>query len=274
MIPQTLIFALAGVGGLRRLFLSPEDALAVADHAAVLDWEELRATGDVVGTVQREGVALVPSVISEATAAELRAFILEHRGSLSAVLNERAHDDAPATRFDIRLPLEGPVPKALEEVVGSLRSTLEGLVGNGDFFELAAMVSENGASPQTFHSDTVWDDEPCLFTAFVALQDVTREMGPTLFFPRTHTSEEDHDDLDDDREDFFHNRAPTAALLRCTDASLYDGRLVHGAAQNVAGTRVLFYVTFKRPDAEHLGNDDAHSMLPEVRHRRLTLEDI
>lgn len=258
------------------LLMSPEDELAVADHAAVLDWEELRATNDVIGTVQREGVALVPSVMSEATARELRAFVLEQRdlGTLSSVLNERAHDGAPATRFDVRLPLEGPVAKAVNEVVASLRPTFEGLVGNGDFFELAAMVSENGASPQTFHSDTVWDEEPCLFTVFVALQDVTRDMGPTLFFPGTHVSEEDHDDVDDDREDFFKARAPTAALLRCTDASLYDGRLLHGAAANVAGTRVLFYVTFKRPDADHLGNDDAHSMLPAVRERRLTLADI
>ena len=32
-----------------------------------------------------------------------------------------------------------------------------------------------------------WQAVAPLFTAFVALQDVRREMGPTVFLPRTHT---------------------------------------------------------------------------------------
>jgi len=56
------------------------------------------------------------------------------------------------------------------------------------------------------------------------------------------------------------------------DGTLYDGRLLHSGQPNTEGTRVLFYVTFKALDADgDLGNEDAHSIDPELFGRGLTL---
>ena len=54
-------------------------------------------------------------------------------------------------------------------------------------WECAAIVSAPGAAPQILHADATHTPEPLLVTAFVALQDVRREMGPTRFVRGTHT---------------------------------------------------------------------------------------
>lgn len=38
------------------------------------------------------------------------------------------------------------------------------------------------------HSDTQYQKKPALYCAFIALQDVTFEMGGTLFFPKTQNT--------------------------------------------------------------------------------------
>ena len=146
-----------------------------------------------------------------------------------------------------------------------------------ELWELAALVSEPGAGPQATHADTVWDADPCLYTAFVALQDVSETMGPTRFFPGTHGSADAQDIVDDEDEGpgYLGGRESRVALLDAGAAALYDGRLLHCGGPNGGETRVLFYVTFRHPDADadDLGNADAHSMCPDVRRRRLRLGD-
>ena len=45
---------------------------------------------------------------------------------------------------------------------------------------------------------------------------------------------------------------------------------------NAASTRVLFYLTFRHPaaDAADLGNEDAHSILPEFAAMHISLGDL
>lgn len=54
--------------------------------------------------------------------------------------------------------------------------------------ELGVIASHPGAEQQTIHSDVDYDgDARRVYTSFVALQDVTLEMGPTCIWPATHT---------------------------------------------------------------------------------------
>ena len=46
-----------------------------------------------------------------------------------------------------------------------------------------------GSKQQPLHPDTPWTETPPLYAAFIALQDVALEMGPTLYLPGTHTKE-------------------------------------------------------------------------------------
>ena len=103
-------------------------------------------------------------------------------------------------------------------------------------------------------------------------------MGPTLFLPGTHTAAA-HDEFDDDDLGYLDARSAAAsvhqACLDVGDASVYDSRLLHAGggyplpAPTVAPMppRALLYVTFRHPDADAmaLGNEEAHSLRPELR---------
>ena len=98
------------------------------------------------------------------------------------------------------------------------------------------------------------------------MQDVTHDMGPTVYLPRTHNNAVSHDQFQRRRvEDVFAMESPKDALLRTTTAvqavipqgtaTLYDSRILHCGSANRSGTtRALFYVTFKHPDVDFPGN--------------------
>ena len=64
------------------------------------------------------------------------------------------------------------------------------LVGDaGVLQEIACLISEPGSRQQPLHPDTPYTSSPPLYAAFVALQDIDVEMGPTVYLPGTHTRE-------------------------------------------------------------------------------------
>jgi hypothetical protein len=50
-------------------------------------------------------------------------------------------------------------------------------------------MSEPNSQPQVVHPDTPHKEEAILYTCFVALQDISIDMGPTTWLPRTDTQE-------------------------------------------------------------------------------------
>jgi len=178
---------------------------AAAEHESYASrTTALAQTGDAAGAVQSRGVALVADCLPDASVRDaLRRRILERRDAgagLSSVLGATDVDDA-TLRFDIRLPYDDVVSEATASLLrrgAPLADALDALVGpHAQLWECAALISEAGAPPQCVHADTFWDAAPCLFTAFVALQDVTADLGPTLFFPGSHRSADAQDDLED-----------------------------------------------------------------------------
>ena len=55
--------------------------------------------------------------------------------------------------------------------------------------EIACLISEPGSRTQPLHPDTPYTSSPPLYAAFVALQDIDIEMGPTVYLPGTQTRE-------------------------------------------------------------------------------------
>ena len=84
-----------------------------------------------------------------------------------------------------------PMAIALNELFGDngkLRQLYEIIVTKkGILYELAAMVTEPGADRQMIHADMPYQTEPPLYSIFCALQDISLEMGPTVFLPGTNT---------------------------------------------------------------------------------------
>jgi ectoine hydroxylase-related dioxygenase (phytanoyl-CoA dioxygenase family) len=204
----------------------------------------------------------------------------EEHSHFSAVLAPAASEAAIATgdetRWDLRLALTEPVRAALHELLrGPVGVALAGLAGgNAALVELAAVVSAPGSAPQVLHPDAEWSASGLVFTAFVALQDVSASMGPTLFLRETHTQEAHVAHAAGVAGPEGINRAflaaadARAALLRCGEAVVYDRRLLHAGGRNTSAdgeARVLFYVTFARVDVEGADLWNANSLRSEYR---------
>ena len=175
------------------------------------------------------------------------------------------------------------VRRALRELLqegAALGGAFE-LLGGGrgaELWELSAMISSPGAAAQIVHADCDGaPNPPLLHTAFVALQTVTRALGPTRWLPYSHSDSDAHAAVNTHgdvttlvaAED---GSAPLSyvGLLQTGEASLYDGRILHcGGANNATpggeegdGMRVLFYMTFRHADAaDAVANPGARSFL-------------
>jgi ectoine hydroxylase-related dioxygenase (phytanoyl-CoA dioxygenase family) len=90
------------------------------------------------------------------------------------------------------------IHQVLKHVIGQHSTVFLHLAGNdGVLVELSVLLTLPGAAEQKIHSDIahgeLLDDPitsaPGLASVFVALQDVTLDMGPTHVIPYTHTKE-------------------------------------------------------------------------------------
>ena len=130
------------------------------------------------------------------------------------------------------------------------------------------------------HWDTPFQERPPLYTAFVALQRVTREMGATLFLPGTHA-------LDDGTRRGFDagGAAKRAALegarvfdgvLEPGDVTIFDMRVLHCGQPNLADLgdqRFFLNFTFCNPRADCSDLGHAPCIRPGYA-RRMTLADV
>jgi Phytanoyl-CoA dioxygenase (PhyH) len=223
-------------------------------------------------------------------------------------------------RCDLTLPLgPNPVMDALYSVLCQssvlptiLRSAFRSRCDNSDgvdddddpvLYELSTLISDPGSQRQVVHPDNPLlagspasvaaasasngDDSnnnnvPVLLTCFVALQDVTEDMGPTVYLPGTHTTKAhrqffstDDDDGDNNTKDSLLESNPKVlGLLNEGDCSLYDSRVLHCGSANRHPTqsRALLYMSFRNPRVIHPGNPA--SIRPDLAARQLTLSQL
>lgn len=243
--------------------------LGVAEAGA----QPVESPDDPAARVRRLGVAKVPKVLGIQDCLSMIGFIHAEEAScireiqqdhalvmdrFSEVQTPRAREGAPRTRWDMRLPLVPVVFDAVRKILtgsgGALGGAFASLAGGPDaeLWELGVIVSEPGAAPQSVHFDA---PEMCLFSAFVALQDVSPEMGPTMFLQGTNTPAA-HRRFGEDPAGFIKEAQSSAGLLNAGDAVVYDSRVLHCGSENLSQrTRVLLYLTFRHPgrDPKELG---------------------
>ncbi|KAH8043936.1 phytanoyl-CoA dioxygenase [Aureococcus anophagefferens] len=122
------------------------------------------------------------------------------------------------------------------------------------FYDYNALRTERGSPRQPVHWDTPFQERPPLYTAFVALQRVTREMGATLFLPGTHALG------DGTRRGFDAGGAAKRAALEGArvfdgvlepgDVTIFDMRVLHCGQPNLADRgdqRFFLNFTFCNP---------------------------
>ena len=255
---------------LQQLAEEEGDIMATAPRADVktFDASLTRAEPDAVAAVLRdEGFARVSGALSPETAGAMLDFVNDElevkraEAKEDALKADQTFGDVlmRENRYDMMLPLEAaPVKAALAEVLERLAPALEEVLGDdAELFELAALVSDPRSPRQPMHPDTPYreGEGAAILTAFVALQDVTEDMGPTALIPGSITADaherfNSRDDGGRERVALLREAPNHVGSLSVGDVNIIDSRLIHaGGANGSSKRRVLFYVSFRRRGA-------------------------
>lgn len=254
------------------------------DKVVVLQGDLLKHGSVLAKELVREGVVRMDGLLSESATDALREFVDSERRQYTADVEagltqwtDRFSDVVLySNRCNVLLPLHGPPVDALHELIGQgtvLGSLLEEVVGPDALFnELACLISEPGSQQQPIHPDTPWTPRPPLYAAFVALQDVEADMGPTIYFPGTHTKEHYTEFYGGDYEraqyeqatghrtnpvpkEYLRSRPVKLGLLKKGDVVLYNQQTLHAGGANVSPDRIRRQFYFSVRD---LSVDDVH----------------
>jgi ectoine hydroxylase-related dioxygenase (phytanoyl-CoA dioxygenase family) len=131
--------------------------------------------------------------------------------------------------------------------------------------------------------------EPTLLTCFVALQDVSLTMGPTVFLPRTHTAPQhaafadeakpvatasaSSESLDSPKDALLRGTKSVVSTLSKGSCAIFDSRLLHcGSANRSAESRAIFYFSFRNPTVAYPGNPA--SIRADLGAAQLKLQDL
>ena len=247
--------------------------------------------------LKKEGVVRIDNVLSSDTADEVREYLYALRKQSELEVAEGKIQ--PIQRFadvllkqnrcDLTIPMgDEIITKALDETlrVSQIGSTISSVFGDGAILhEFSCLMSDPGSQRQVIHPDTPYIDGkgPVLYTCFIALQDVSLDMGPTTWLPRTHCKEA-HEQFQDtfasegaeSRKDALIRKQPAVlGTLPKGCCGIFDSRLLHCGTANrsVDGTsRALFYFSFKNPEVGYPGNPA--SIRAELGNANVSLGDL
>ena len=235
--------------------------------------------------LKKEGVLRIDNVLSSDTADAVREYLYNLRYQSEREVQEGTIQ--PIQRFadvllkqnrcDLTIPLgDTIITKALQESLcnSPVGSTIASIFGNdAKLYEFSTLMSDPGSQRQNVHPDTPYLDGkgPVLYTCFIALQDVTLDMGPTTWFPRTNNKEshqafmDTHLSSSGEEGDGEQQLSPKDELIKTKPAvlgtlskgscAIFDSRTLHcGTANRSDKSRALFYFSFKNPEVGYPGN--------------------
>jgi ectoine hydroxylase-related dioxygenase (phytanoyl-CoA dioxygenase family) len=253
-----------GFGGGSSINVKSSDLKA----AAKIHSKELRSAG----------VVRIDNVLTDDMADKLRKYVFDlRRESEEQVRNKEVKPMArfadvllKENRVDLTIPIEDDlVIDALLWIIqkSPVTKTVSSILGkDAVLYELSCLISDPGSQRQVTHPDTPYgsDDEPVLYTCFIALQDIDLDMGPTTWIPYSHTAKA-HELFKADTIDPSLGESPKDKLLRTEPSvlgvlpkgscAIFDSRVLHcGGANTSDKSRALFYCSFKNPQIGYPGN--------------------
>ena len=244
------------------------------------------AASEAAAALQRDGVVILRSLVSAPLCDTLK-FDVDARA-------ERARRQLGASlrRVDALLEFEGPARDAALQAAGpggvaAVLARVPDASADARLVEFSVLSTEPGADRQVLHPDARADASHApMYSLFVALQDVTPEMGPTCFVPGTHSAESHAafpaGPLGASARALLRASRPFDAPLRKGDAALYDARVFHAGGRNdpdAGARRGLLTLTFMRgpvPPAPQRRNSGgaAFSIRPEVLRLGLSVAEL
>jgi len=223
--------------------------------------------------IDEDGVLRIDNTLDGAACDALRAYVLRQQELADVETSNNADvsteyygvENRRKKRCDLLLGLvpdencdedgRQVISNTLQKLLGkdgTLRPIYEELVTNeGEFYEFAAVITDPGSDRQQVHPDLPYRKEAPLYVIFLALQDITKEMGPTTFLLGTQSYEEQVKFEDySQKDDQLSNANSRLALLKKGDAVLFDARVLHCGNANdeeLGATRAMFNFSFRSP---------------------------
>ena len=258
----------------------PKSGTGFANTAAMN--KSTRLAAEQAKVIRRDGVVRIDNALSPEVADKLRQFLLDQQQVVQEATKQDPSksklfygvEQSRKNRCDMHLSLlrggvnagdvgmtdavgEHILADALLEILGkegTLPELYENLVtAEGEFYELAGIITNPGSYRQMIHPDLPYQAEAPLYVVFLALQDVTDDMGPTSFLLKTNTARAidifDSGDMEAKDEQLV-NADCRMATLKKGDAVLFDARVLHcGGAndQQNGSTRVMLNFSFRNP---------------------------
>jgi ectoine hydroxylase-related dioxygenase (phytanoyl-CoA dioxygenase family) len=242
--------------------------------------QQLKTQGKAHAAVlKKDGVVRIDNVLPADLADQVREFAYDlrqvseeevARGEVGA--KERfANVLLRENRCDLTIPLGSKViadalySLLLDSAVGQTMQTLLG--PEAILYELSCMMSDPGSQRQVVHPDTPCsseNDDPVLYTCFVALQDVQLDMGPTTWLPGTHTVDNhglfrdesiSEEGQETNKDKLLRTKPSVLGLLPKGSCGIFDSRLLHCGGANTSPTsRAIFYISFRHHKVSNPGN--------------------
>ncbi|GKY91461.1 hypothetical protein MPSEU_000118400 [Mayamaea pseudoterrestris] len=171
-----------------------EDLTATDTPQLTIDYENMTPS-DAMYHMLEHGASIYPNLLSEATASEVRDFILQqnekNQDMIYVIENEHRWS------FGVRVDQDPSIQKALHEILSNdfFVASLEKIVGpNPAVIEFTGITSAYGAKAQRYHADVVPEGNAAKwartfvpsYSLFVPLQNVTSTMGATEICPGSH----------------------------------------------------------------------------------------
>lgn len=232
-----------------------------------------------VKVLQEEGVVRIDQVLDDATAEKLRDYVFHLRSEAESEV-ESGNIDArqrfanvllKKNRCDLTIPIGNQIVyDALNSVLrqSPVGQVMRNLLGkDAVLYELSCLMSDPGSDRQVVHPDTPCNDDnedPVLYTCFIALQDIDMTMGPTSWIPKTHNKkshetfndkESPEEGVDSPKDNLLRTTPSVVGLLPRGSCGIFDSRLLHcGNANQSENKRALFYLSFKNPKIGYPGN--------------------
>jgi ectoine hydroxylase-related dioxygenase (phytanoyl-CoA dioxygenase family) len=240
-----------------------------------------------------QGVVRIDNVLPPLLADEMRDFVMKLRKDSEELVasgklksKDRFADVLlKKNRCDVTLPMPNQltadclVAALQQSAIGETISAL--LTKDAVLYELSCLISDPESNRQNIHPDTPCagrsDDDPVLYTCFMALQDIHLDMGPTTWMPGTHTlaaheqfqddtlpssSPQDGDNINgiakSPKDELLVKGPVVLGLLPKGSCGIFDSRLLHCGGANTStdanNQRAVFYFSWKNPTVTNAGN--------------------
>jgi Phytanoyl-CoA dioxygenase (PhyH) len=144
-------------------------------------------------------------------------------------------------------------------------------IPNLPFHELSCLISDPGSVAQPLHPDSpYYPVQAPMWTVFCALQPVSRQMGPTVVVPGTHTKRFHDPPAGANVRTLMHQECTyRRAELSTGDCIVMDARTFHYGSANMSSSdenqrRSLLYFTLRNPFHVATGYPPSGSLYPDL----------